>query len=132
MDKAVTIKNPNYLAIDYLNPQDFGAAINKAKIIIARSGANTVWELALCKKPSILIPLPISAGNEQLENAQILKDAGFAKIINQKDATPKKLKEAINKILANYQKYQKAADQFQKTLPKNATSKLLQYIKSNI
>ncbi|OGD84625.1 hypothetical protein A2165_02310 [Candidatus Curtissbacteria bacterium RBG_13_40_7] len=130
LDKARKIKRVNYLSIDYLDPADFSAVLNKAKIVISRSGANTVWELALCKKPSILIPLPISASNEQLKNAQILRDAGVAKIINQRDVTPQRLKEVISEVLVNYSKYQKAADKFQKTLPRNSTAKLAEYILS--
>ena len=131
-DMAKTLKRNNYFAVDYLGPQDFGAVLAKAKIVISRSGANTVWELALCKKPSILIPLPISAGGEQLENAQILSGAHFAKIISQADLSPTHLKKAIDEILENYSDYQSSADKFQKTLPKDATAKLVRYILSSI
>jgi len=131
-NRAKAIKRKNYLAVDYLGPQDFGAVLTRAKIVISRSGANTVWELALCKKPSILIPLPISAGGEQLENAQILSGAHFAKIISQADLSPTHLKKAIDEILENYSDYQSSADKFQKTLPKDATAKLVRYILSSI
>jgi len=129
-DWAKTIKKKNYLAVDYLKSQDFGAVLGKAKIVICRSGANTVWELALCKKPAILIPLPISAGSEQLKNAQILENAHLAKIINQKDLSPKRLKDALGEIFTNYSNYLETANRFQKTLPKNASAKLSAYILS--
>ncbi|KKS01791.1 MAG: hypothetical protein UU53_C0007G0001, partial [Candidatus Curtissbacteria bacterium GW2011_GWC2_41_21] len=40
--------------------------------------------------------------------------------------------KAIDEILENYSDYQSSADKFQKTLPKDATAKLVRYILSSI
>src|SRR3989344_5825218 len=55
-DFASRLKQKNYLAIDYIQPEDIGAVLNKASVVISRSGANTVWELAALAKPAILVP----------------------------------------------------------------------------
>ncbi|WP_286157110.1 glycosyltransferase [Streptomyces sp. AA4] len=47
-------------------------------LVVARSGAGTIAELTALGKPSVLIPLASSAGNEQLHNARNLHDAGAA------------------------------------------------------
>jgi UDP-N-acetylglucosamine--N-acetylmuramyl-(pentapeptide) pyrophosphoryl-undecaprenol N-acetylglucosamine transferase len=123
-EKASEIAADNYLPVDYLTNADFGAVLNKATIVISRSGANTVWELATLAKPAILIPLPISAANEQLENAKILEEAGVAIIINQSAAEPKALLDKINLIEKDYQNYKNHAREFSKKIPQNAAQKL--------
>ncbi len=53
----------------------------KADLIICRSGASTVAELAVCGKASILIPYPYAAHEHQRVNAQKLVDRGAARMI---------------------------------------------------
>ncbi len=127
-EKARKKSNNNYLPVDYLTNSDFGAAINSAKIIISRSGANTVWELATLSKVAILIPLPISAAGEQYENAQILKEAGSAVVLNQKDTTPEILVSTLGQLEANYQNFQDAAKVQSAKMPKDAAKKLAEAV----
>ncbi|MEK7581109.1 MAG: UDP-N-acetylglucosamine--N-acetylmuramyl-(pentapeptide) pyrophosphoryl-undecaprenol N-acetylglucosamine transferase [Patescibacteria group bacterium] len=133
LETAKGIKAQNYLPLDYISEGDIGAVLNAAQIVIARAGANTVWELASLAKPSILVPLPIAGANEQAENAKILESAGSAVIIHQKDLTPAKLKEELHAVSINLEKYKKAARNFKKTLPADPTnlvlSEALKYLK---
>ncbi len=131
-EAASKIKKANYFAIDYVSPEDIGAVISRAKFVISRSGANTVWDLATLAKPSILIPLPIAASGEQMANALILKEAGSAIVISQKDLTAQTLKEAILKMEDSLPEFEKNAKAFQKTLPKDSAQKLLRFIVSSI
>lgn len=126
--KAQKIKNKNYMSCDYIDPDDFGAIARKAKLVISRSGANTVWELAILATPAILIPLPISSGNEQLENAKILTKAGFAMVANQNQLSTKVLADKIKDIFENYENYHKKAVAFSRVLPKDANLKVSAYI----
>ena len=126
--KAAKIKKSNYFKTDYISPEDFGAVLEKAKFVISRSGANTVWDLATLAKPAILIPLPIAAGDEQTKNARILETAGSAIIVSQKNLSRESLKVAIDKIQKSLGTYQLKAKAFQKTLPQESTQKLVQYI----
>lgn len=126
--KAKEIKNSNYFNTQYLQSADFATVLKAAKLVIARAGANTTWELILAKKPSILIPLPISASGEQKENARILEEAGFAIVLTQGETTAAKVPIAVKKILLNYQKFTQNAEAFEKTLPKNARQRLKDYI----
>lgn len=130
--KAKSIRWPKYLGVPYIDPEDFGAVLAKAKLVISRSGANTVWELAMLAKPAILVPLPISGEGEQMANARILEKAGMATIINQEILTPKLLSEKIDKMMKDLPFYQKAADVFAKSLPQNAAQKFSQYIEYSL
>ncbi|MCX5791581.1 MAG: UDP-N-acetylglucosamine--N-acetylmuramyl-(pentapeptide) pyrophosphoryl-undecaprenol N-acetylglucosamine transferase [Elusimicrobia bacterium] len=70
-----------------------------ADLVIARSGAGTVAELALLKKPALLVPLPTSAGGHQKENALVLADKGAAVCLEEgpefEDSLTRRLKELI-------------------------------------
>src|SRR3972149_1846724 len=119
LKKAESIVEKNYLALELIKPEDIGAVLNGAYLIISRSGANTCWEILQIKKPAILIPLPIAAGSEQEKNARLLEKAGLAEVIDQKDLSFEKLQKTVDKISQNYQKYEKRAEIFAKKLPKD-------------
>lgn len=130
LDKAKDLKSEAYYPIDYIKDEDIGAIFEKAKIIISRAGANTVWEIAVHAKPAILIPLPISAADEQKHNAQILESKNAAILLEQKDATFENLKKSIDQIENSYAQFKSNAQKYQKTLPKDAASKLARYLLS--
>jgi UDP-N-acetylglucosamine--N-acetylmuramyl-(pentapeptide) pyrophosphoryl-undecaprenol N-acetylglucosamine transferase len=60
-------------------------------LVIARSGASTVAELAAIGRPSILVPLPHALDQDQFANAGMLENAGGAIRINQSAFEPPRL-----------------------------------------
>ena len=72
-----------------------------ADLVVSRSGAGTVAELELLGKPSILVPLPGTGGDEATKNARVLERAGAAIVVEQKDATPERLAVEIDRLLAD-------------------------------
>jgi UDP-N-acetylglucosamine--N-acetylmuramyl-(pentapeptide) pyrophosphoryl-undecaprenol N-acetylglucosamine transferase len=72
----------------------------KAHLVIGRSGASTVAELAAMGRPAILVPLPHAIDNDQLNNARRLAEAGGAWCLEQKGLTPDGLAEVIGRLLA--------------------------------
>ena len=62
-----------------------------AHLVVARSGAGTVSELAVIGRPAILVPLPHALDDNQTPNADALADAGGGWRVAQKDLTPDKL-----------------------------------------
>ncbi len=129
-EKAFNFKNPNYLAFDYLTAADIAHIYSRAKVVISRSGANTIWDLASFSNVSILIPLPIAAGNEQFKNALILKTAGSAVILEQRACNKKTLNDALKELEANYHQLKKNADLFRKSLVLKGNEKVSNYLLS--
>lgn len=84
---------------EYINDMDICLAA--ADIVICRAGAITLSELAVCRKPSILIPSPYVAENHQYHNAMTLKNAGAAEVIEEKDLNGNKLIGVIENIIDN-------------------------------
>jgi len=60
---------------------DMFSAYRRAHLVIARAGAATLAELALCGRGAILIPYPHAAGNHQEKNARVYADARAAVLI---------------------------------------------------
>lgn len=72
-----------------------------ADLVICRSGALTVAELACAGKPSILIPYPWHKDQQQVRNAEYLVNHGAATIIEQKDLSTERLALVIKQISEN-------------------------------
>ena len=72
-----------------------------AHLVIGRSGASTVSELAVAGRPSILVPLRASLDDDQGCNAQILAEAGAAEIAREETLTASALTAALNSLLTN-------------------------------
>ena len=63
--------------------EDMPALYAAADLVISRSGASTVAELAQLAKPAILVPLPTSAGGHQRYNALALSEKGAALLLEE-------------------------------------------------
>ncbi|MBW8734822.1 MAG: undecaprenyldiphospho-muramoylpentapeptide beta-N-acetylglucosaminyltransferase [Asticcacaulis sp.] len=78
---------------------DMAARLGRAHIVIGRSGASTVCELAVAGKPSLLIPLKIAADDHQTYNAEVLKDAKAAIVIPEDEVTAERLSAEIRELI---------------------------------
>jgi UDP-N-acetylglucosamine--N-acetylmuramyl-(pentapeptide) pyrophosphoryl-undecaprenol N-acetylglucosamine transferase len=79
---------------------DLPARIAAAHLVVSRSGASTVAELAAIGRPAILVPLPHALDQDQLANAAILERAGGAIRLRQDDFTPPRLAAEITALAA--------------------------------
>jgi len=86
------------VVLPYIN--DMAGAYAAADLVVCRSGATTVAELAVCGKQAVLIPFPFAADNHQEHNARALADRGGATVIVQKDLTPAGLAQTIKTCAA--------------------------------
>ncbi|MCW9699413.1 undecaprenyldiphospho-muramoylpentapeptide beta-N-acetylglucosaminyltransferase [Avibacterium sp. 20-129] len=76
---------------------DMAEAYGWADIVICRSGALTVCELAAVGTPAIFVPFQ-HKDRQQYLNAKYLADVGAAKIIEQKDLSAEALIEMLNQF----------------------------------
>ena len=79
---------------------DLPARLASSQLVISRSGAGTVAELAAIGRPSILVPLPGAIDQDQFANAGVLAQAGGALRIVQSDLTPDRLAAEISAFAA--------------------------------
>lgn len=67
--------------------QDMPAAFRQADLVVCRSGAGAVSELAAAGKPSVLVPFPFAADDHQTRNAEAFDRAGAARLVRDADLT---------------------------------------------
>lgn len=79
---------------------DMPAAFAHADLIICRSGAGAVAELAAAGKPSILVPFPHSTDQHQLRNAEAFEKAGAAVLVLDHEMDGGRLFEEVEKLRA--------------------------------
>lgn len=75
-----------------------------ADVVICRSGAMTVSEIAAMGKTAIFIPSPNVTDNQQYENAHVLEKAGAAALLEEKDATAQRLADMAKALLSDEKK----------------------------
>jgi UDP-N-acetylglucosamine--N-acetylmuramyl-(pentapeptide) pyrophosphoryl-undecaprenol N-acetylglucosamine transferase len=79
---------------------DLPARLASNHLVVSRSGAGTVAELAAIGRPSILVPLPGSIDQDQFANAGVLAQADGALRIPQTEFTPDRLAAEISALAA--------------------------------
>ncbi|MBE6679633.1 MAG: undecaprenyldiphospho-muramoylpentapeptide beta-N-acetylglucosaminyltransferase [Ruminococcaceae bacterium] len=90
-------KCDNIRLVEYIN--DMPVQMAAADVVVCRSGANAVSELALMKKAAIFIPSPNVTDNQQFKNANAIAKQGGALLIEEKDITREKILDMITSVL---------------------------------
>ncbi|HTW87252.1 MAG TPA: glycosyltransferase, partial [Candidatus Binataceae bacterium] len=80
---------------------DIGGALAIADLVVARSGAVTVSEIALAGRPAIFVPYPFHRDRQQELNAAVIERAGGAIVIRDDDDLAANLARAIPELLAD-------------------------------
>jgi UDP-N-acetylglucosamine--N-acetylmuramyl-(pentapeptide) pyrophosphoryl-undecaprenol N-acetylglucosamine transferase len=73
-------------------------AFAQSDLIVCRSGAGAVSEIAAAGKPSILIPFPFAADQHQLRNAESMSKAGAARLMLDQECTGQELFNTIQQM----------------------------------
>ena len=90
-----------YRLVAYLN-EEMPLALQAADLVLCRSGASTLSELAALGKPSILVPLPPAIGSSPQEaNAEMFGRNQAARVMKDGDLKPQVLVENVTSILAS-------------------------------
>ncbi|HJT56392.1 MAG TPA: undecaprenyldiphospho-muramoylpentapeptide beta-N-acetylglucosaminyltransferase [Ktedonobacteraceae bacterium] len=91
----------HYRLVAYLNAE-MPMALQAAEVVLCRSGASTLSELAVLGKPSILVPLPPAIGSSPQEaNAAMFGRKQAAEVIKDSDLKPELLVERVKYIIAS-------------------------------
>jgi UDP-N-acetylglucosamine--N-acetylmuramyl-(pentapeptide) pyrophosphoryl-undecaprenol N-acetylglucosamine transferase len=81
-----------------------------ADLVVARSGATTVAELAVCGVPSILVPYPYATGRHQEANARALQRAGGASMLLDDELDGRVLAERVSWLLDDRERLERFAE----------------------
>jgi UDP-N-acetylglucosamine--N-acetylmuramyl-(pentapeptide) pyrophosphoryl-undecaprenol N-acetylglucosamine transferase len=81
--------------------RDMAEAYAWADLVVCRSGALTVSELAAAGVGSILVPYPFAVDDHQVGNARYLSEAGAARLIIQRDLTAAGLAGILSELFSD-------------------------------
>jgi UDP-N-acetylglucosamine--N-acetylmuramyl-(pentapeptide) pyrophosphoryl-undecaprenol N-acetylglucosamine transferase len=134
-DKAQHIKHKlpctegkRYIVEPYIDGNDVAWILRHAALIINRSGANTIIEIAAFGAISLSIPLPWSAGNEQLINARWLAKFGAAEVLDQKTTAPYDVLRAVSEMMSKRRYYKNRADRLSARMPRDGVKRMVSEI----
>ncbi len=111
-EKGVDLNCENIHITEYIDNMDVMLAA--ADLVICRSGAITISELAVQGKPSVLIPSPNVAENHQYHNAMTLVSRGAAAIVEEKDLTGEKLTQTVGELITDKARLEKMSQNARK------------------
>jgi UDP-N-acetylglucosamine--N-acetylmuramyl-(pentapeptide) pyrophosphoryl-undecaprenol N-acetylglucosamine transferase len=86
--------------------EDMPAAFARADLVVCRSGASTVAEIAAAGKPAIFVPFPRAADDHQRVNAEALERAGAAVLVEESKLEGVWLAETIAALLGDQRRLQ--------------------------
>jgi UDP-N-acetylglucosamine--N-acetylmuramyl-(pentapeptide) pyrophosphoryl-undecaprenol N-acetylglucosamine transferase len=77
---------------------DMPGALAAADLVVSRSGAGAVAELAAAGRASILVPFPFAADDHQARNAEALARSGAARVVRDQECTGETLFAAVSDV----------------------------------
>lgn len=98
---------PNHKVLGFCDQMPAAYAI--ADLVIARAGASSLTEIAVCGHPSILVPYPFAADDHQTRNAEVFAAAGAAKLVQERDLDAEKLASLAASILRDLPTFKQMA-----------------------
>ena len=81
--------------------EDLPDRLMASHLVISRSGASSVADIAAIGRPSILVPLAAAIRDEQTANARALVEAGAALLLTEPDLTPDRVRQEVAALLAS-------------------------------
>lgn len=119
---GITEKDKNIEIRAYID--NMAEVMAAADVVVARSGAITVSEIAALGKPSVLIPSPNVVRNHQEQNAREFEKCGAAEVITEDELSPKLLYDKIEKMLSDEKYLADMSDNLKKIARTDALEKL--------
>jgi len=90
-----------YHAVPYLSALSMRQAAGAADLVISRAGMTAIAEIAMWKKPSILIPIPETVSHDQRTNAYAYARTGAATVLEEANLNGHILSSEAKRILTN-------------------------------
>lgn len=123
-----------YHVIPFLRETDLRHAYAAADIVLSRSGSGAIFELAALRKPAILVPLPESAQNHQVQNAYQYAQTGAAIVLEEANLTPRFFLEKLRYLFSHQEelgRMKEAARSFNKPEAAAEVARILiEYLKA--
>lgn len=106
--------------------------MNASDLIVCRSGALTITEIAIVQKPAIFIPLPSAGANRQEDNARVMEKLNAAKVILNDEIGSDIINKYINEIVSDKDNMIQMGKNASSIAVKNVEEKIYDEIKKTL
>jgi UDP-N-acetylglucosamine--N-acetylmuramyl-(pentapeptide) pyrophosphoryl-undecaprenol N-acetylglucosamine transferase len=106
---------------------EMAAALAVADLVVARAGANTIAELAVLGKPTVLIPNYEMAGH-QVENARVLARQGAVRVMDGSKLTAEGLVGEVSRLVGDRAEQERLSEGIRKIAKPDAAEELARLI----
>lgn len=83
-DLDPSIHRSGYVQREFIK-EDLADALAMADMVISRAGSNAIFEFLSYRIPMLLVPLAAASRGDQIQNAQVFQEAGYAHVFEEKD-----------------------------------------------
>ena len=122
--------NERIKVVPYIN--NMHEVMAAADLIVSRSGAITLGEIAVLGKPSVLIPSPNVVRNHQEQNARELERGGAARVLTEDILTENSLYDTISELISDKELLEKMGENAKSFAKRDALEKIYEIIKKAI
>lgn len=117
-----------YKQFEYVK-EDLTNLLACADLVIARAGANVIFELLALRKPNLLIPLSAKASRgDQILNAESFEKQGFSMVVQEEELNSKVL---VEKLIELHNEKNKYITFMNKSEVKDSIDKIINLIESS-
>jgi UDP-N-acetylglucosamine--N-acetylmuramyl-(pentapeptide) pyrophosphoryl-undecaprenol N-acetylglucosamine transferase len=109
---------------------DMPAMFARADLLVCRSGASTVAEIAAAGKPAVFVPFPRAADDHQNVNARALERAGAALVVEESNLEPAYLVDTIAILLSDPRRLAAMSDAAKSLAHPHAVEEIAGMVKS--
>ncbi|HLC38551.1 MAG TPA: undecaprenyldiphospho-muramoylpentapeptide beta-N-acetylglucosaminyltransferase [Patescibacteria group bacterium] len=96
--RLATELKERYQIFDFSEEIYYG--LKAANLVIARAGASSLSEISAFGKASIIIPLPTSAANHQVSNAEIYREAKAAVVLKEENLSANSFLKKVQSLIS--------------------------------
>jgi len=128
--EKLNLERDNVYVHDYLD--NIGQYMSASDVMISRSGALTLTEIATMGVPSILIPSPNVAHNHQEYNAKVFEAKGAAVLLREKELDSNVMKHTVNQVISDQEKLLRMSNRSKALSKMDATDIICDQIESLI
>jgi len=97
--KKTDLRHDNLTKYEFLPTVELAQKIHESDLVIARGGANSLFEIIAARVPSIIIPLHSVARNHQFLNAVYFEKKNLCRLLEEKYTTPETFLSTIEKTM---------------------------------
>jgi len=91
---------PLYDLREYLDHDTFAQALAASDLVVARAGGS-IFEIAACGRPAILVPYPAASADHQRTNASWMERAGAAVVVPDGELTAQRLAGEVGRLIGD-------------------------------